>query len=47
MTNVVETLVVPGEIMMASISFEIQLLKLILLFCFYFVMSVLFDPIDE
>ena len=45
--DVVKMLVVSGEIMMASISFEIQLLELILLFCFYFVVSVLFDPIDE
>ena len=34
MINVVETLVVSGEIMMASISFEIQPLKLTLLFVF-------------
>ena len=47
MIDVVEMLLMSGEIMMASISFEIQLLKLVLLFVFNFVMLVLFDPVDE
>ena len=45
--NVVKTVVVSVKIMMASITFKIQSFKLIDLFCFYFLMSVLFDSVDE
>ena len=45
--SVVKMVVVSVEIMMASISFVIQPFELINLFCFYLLMSVLFDFVDE
>ena len=45
--GVVEMVVMSVEIMMASMSFVIQPFKLINLFCFYLLMSVLFDFVDE
>ena len=45
--SVVEMVSMSVEIMMASISFVIQSLELIDLFCFNLLMSVLFDSVDE
>ena len=47
MIGVVEKGVVPGDIMMASMNFEVKPLKLIDLFCFYFVVLVALDSMDE
>ena len=46
MVDVVETMVVSAEIMMASMSFVIQPFELINLFCFYLLVSVLFDCVE-
>ena len=45
--GVVEMVVMSVEIMMASISFIIQSFKLIDLFCFYLLVLVFFDSVDE
>ena len=47
MTGVVEAVVMSVEIMMASMSFVIQPFELIDLFCFYLLVLVLFDFVDE
>ena len=47
MIGVVEKGVVTGEIMMASMNFEVKLLELIDLFCFYFLMLMVLDSMDE
>ena len=47
MIGVVKMVVVSVEIMMASMSFVIQPFELIDLFCFYLLVLVLFDFIDE
>ena len=47
MIDVVKRAVTSGEIMMASMDFVVKVLKLINLFCFYFVVSVFFDSVDE
>ena len=36
-----------GDIMMASMNFVVKLLELIDLFCFYFLVAVVFDSMDE
>ena len=45
--NVVKTVDVSVEIMMASMSFVVKPFELIDLFCFYLLVSVLFDFVDE
>ena len=45
--DVVEMVGMPVEIMMASISFIVQSFKLFDVFCFYFLVSVLFDFVDK
>ena len=47
MIDVVETVDVSVEIMMASMSFVVKPFELIDLFCFYLLVSVLFDFVDE
>ena len=47
MISVVEMVVMPVEIIMASISFIIQSFKLIDVFCFYLLMSLLFDLVGK
>ena len=47
MVNVIKTGGTPVDIMMVSKSFEIEFSKLINVFVFYFIMSVLFYPINE
>ena len=44
---VVEKGVMSGDIMMASMNFVVKPLELIDLFCFYFLMAVVFDSMDE
>ena len=46
MIGVVKTVVMSVEVMMASMSFVIQPFELLNLFCFYLLMSVLFDFVD-
>ena len=45
--DVVEKVVMSGEIMMASMNFVVKLLKLVNLFCFYFLMLMVFNSMDE
>ena len=45
--GVVENIVVPGEIMMESMDFVVKMLELIDLFCFDFVMVMVFYSVDE
>ena len=45
--SVVEKVVTSVEIMMASLDFVVKSLKLIDLFCFYFLVSLFFDSVDE
>ena len=45
--DVVDILGMSGDIMMASISFEIKSFELIHLFCFDFVVAVFIDLINE
>ena len=45
--DVVENIVVPGEIMMVSMDFVAKTLKLIDLFCFDFVVAMVFYSEDE
>ena len=47
MIGVVENIVVPGEIMMVSMDFVVKLLELINLFCFDFVVTMVFYSVDE
>ena len=44
---VVENIVVPGEIMMVSMDFVVKPLELIDLFCFDFVVTMVFYSVDE
>ena len=45
--GVVENIAVPGEIMMVSMDFVVKPLKLIDLFCFDFVVAMVFNSVDE
>ena len=45
--GVVKNIVVPGEIMMVSMDFVVKPLKLINLFCFDFVVTMVFYSVDE
>ena len=45
--DVVENIVMPGEIMMASMDFVVKTLELIDLFCFDFVVAMVFYSMDE
>ena len=47
MIGVVKNIVVPGEIMMVSMDFVVKLLELIDLFCFDFVVTMVFYSVDE
>ena len=47
MIDVVKMVVMPVEIIMASISFIVQSFKLIDVFSFYLLMLVLFDLVDK
>ena len=45
--DVVKNIVVPGEIMMVSMDFVVKMLELINLFCFDFVVAMVFYSVDE
>ena len=45
--DVVEGIVMPGEIMMVSMDFVVKVLELIDLLGFYFVMAMVFNSVDE
>ena len=47
MIDVVEGIVMPGEIMMVSMGFVVKELELIDLLGFYFVMVMVFNSVDE
>ena len=47
MIGVVKNIVVPGEIMMVSMDFVVKPLELIDLFCFDFVVMMVFYSVDE